>query len=258
MPGAFICCTHFLLLEMPVCIQTCLRASLICQCFSLTMFLVRASMYSCFSWFAFFFMFNRTRCYPCTVLPYFPFFLCVSHLQPQWTSDGSGIVFVGWENGPRKLGIMYCTNRRLALTSHTGMLAWMQYWRMSTILICHEIRHDRIIINEPLLNHLCVFVHKFFKVFLLFVISGQISCWALCMLVLQTIVSKVSTKQNSLFCLPIHSHTRTCTHAHTHVHAHDHTQPSLRSAIYLHVFATGKTGELCRGSHGTQSHTVGQ
>ena len=151
----FICCTHLLLLEMSVCIHTYMLTCIP----HLSVFLLSHVLGVHFSVLVLllvciFLHVQSNGCYPCTVLPYLPFFLCVSHLQPQWTSDGSGIVFVGWENSPRKLGIMYCSNRRLAITSLTSMLACMQYWRMSTILMCYEIRHDRIIISEPLLNHL--------------------------------------------------------------------------------------------------------
>ena len=38
-----------------------------------------------------------------------------AHLSPGqviWTPDGKGAVGVAWENDPRRLGLVYCTNRR--------------------------------------------------------------------------------------------------------------------------------------------------
>lgn len=38
-----------------------------------------------------------------------------AHLSPgqvTWTPDGKGIVGVAWENEPRRLGLIYCTNRQ--------------------------------------------------------------------------------------------------------------------------------------------------
>ena len=33
--------------------------------------------------------------------------------QAQWVpGDDGGVVFVGWENKPRKLGLVYCPTRR--------------------------------------------------------------------------------------------------------------------------------------------------
>jgi acylaminoacyl-peptidase len=42
-------------------------------------------------------------------------FTDISAGQPQWTQVDDGIVFVGWENKPRKHGIVYCSNRRSSL-----------------------------------------------------------------------------------------------------------------------------------------------
>ena len=37
------------------------------------------------------------------------------HLTPGqvvWTPDGKGVIGVAWETEPRRLGLIYCTNRR--------------------------------------------------------------------------------------------------------------------------------------------------
>ena len=70
--------------------------------------------YSCSILFNYMHIQRRCNCLLCIALLYSAVSHSLLHLQPQWTSDGSGIVFVGWENSPRKLGIMYCSNRRLA------------------------------------------------------------------------------------------------------------------------------------------------
>lgn len=87
----------------------------------------------------------------CSVL-----FYSLQHLQPQWTSDGSGIVFVGWENSPRKLGIMYCSNRRLANNRQTDLLMQPRGCRRANAVVQNlhsdDISDDEDGSCEPLSN----------------------------------------------------------------------------------------------------------
>jgi hypothetical protein len=77
-----------------------------------------------------------------------------AHLSPGqviWTPDGKGIVGIAWESEPRRLGLVYCTNRQSCVFHVTGDGVFSEFnvyylskkdinfKRLGTMLTCIEI-----------------------------------------------------------------------------------------------------------------------